>query len=340
VSRLRILALMHKALVPPDDVSGVDMAKVDWKTEYDVVSTLRELGHEVRPVGVAGDLGPIREAVQDFKPQLAFNLLEAFDDVVTWDQNVVAYLELLKVPYTGCNSRGLMLGRDKAISKQLLSYHRIAVPDFAIVPRGRRTRRSKRLGFPLIVKSLVLDASIGISQASVVDSDEALAERVRFVHEKLGTDAIVESYIDGRELYVGILGNHRLSALPVWELSLDHLPDEAHKIATERLKWSSSYQRKHGVRSDEAKDLPPGMADRIQAICKRAYRVLLASGYGRIDLRLTPAGKVYVIEANPNPQLAKGEDFADSAERAGIGYGALLQRICSLGRSWVSWAAG
>jgi D-alanine-D-alanine ligase len=331
---------MHKALVPPEDSAGIDMAKADWKTEYDVLRTLRELGHEVLPVGVEGDLGPIRDAIRDFKPEVAFNLLEAFADVVTWDQNVVAYLELMRVPYTGCNSRGLMLGRDKAITKSLLAYHRIAVPEFAIVPQGRRLRRPKRLAFPLIVKSLTLDASIGISQASVVEGEEKLAERVRFIHESLGTDAIVESYIDGRELYVGILGNQRLTALPVWELSLAQMPEEARRIATERLKWSLAYREKHGIVSEEARDLPPGMGERIQATCKRAYQILLMSGYARLDLRVTEAGRIYVIEANPNPQLAAGEDFAESARRAGIEYGPLMQRIVNLGMRWEPSAAG
>jgi len=340
VKKLRVLALMHKGLIPPEDVSGVDIAGAEWKTEHDVVRTVRELGHEVLPVGVEGDLGPIRDAIRDFKPDVTFNLLEAFDDVVTWDQNVVAYLELMRAPYTGCNSRGLMLGRDKAITKSLLAYHRIAVPEFAIVPQGRRLRRPKRLAFPLIVKSLTLDASIGISQASVVDGEDKLAERVRFIHESLGTDAIVESYIDGRELYVGILGNQRLTALPVWELSLDQMPEEARRIATERLKWSLAYQKKHGIVSAEAKELPAGMVERIQATCKRVYQILLMSGYARVDLRLTEAGRIYVIEANPNPQLAAGEDFAESARRAGIEYGPLLQRIVNLGMRFEPSAAG
>lgn len=337
MKKLRILALMHKALVPPQDTNGVDTRLAEWKTEFDVSHTLAELGHEVRPLGVLGELAPLREALHEFKPDVAFNLLEAFDDVVTWDQNVVAYLEMLKVRYTGCNARGLMLGRDKAITKKLLAYHRIPVPDFAIFPQGRAVRRPKRLGFPLIVKSLTLDASIGIAQASVVDNDDKLVERVRYVHEGVGTDALAESYIEGRELYVGILGNHRLLALPVWELSFANMPEEVHRIATERLKSSAAYQNRYGIRTYAAQDLPEGLAARIQNVCKRVYRVLQLSGYARIDLRLRDDGRFYVLEANPNPQLAFGEDFAESAETVGIHYGPLLQRIVNLGLSWVPW---
>jgi D-alanine-D-alanine ligase len=334
VKSLRILALVYENLVPPDDPGSVDVTTAPWRTEFDVVHTLRELGHEVRCVGVGGNLGPVRDIINDFKPDIAFNLLEAFDDVATWDQNVVAYLELLKVPYTGCNSRGLLLGRDKVITKKLLSYHRIAVPDFALFPRGRMIKRPKRLRFPLFVKSATLDASIGISQASVVEDDDRLRERVRFIHESIGTDALVETYIDGRELYVGILGNQRFKALPVWELSFDKMPEESRNIATERLKWSLTYQKKHGIVSAQAQDLPDGVAEQIQEIGKRVYRTLLLSGYARIDLRLGEAGRVYVIEANPNPQLAHGEDFAESAQKAGISYGSLLERIVKLGLKW------
>jgi D-alanine-D-alanine ligase len=325
---------MQESLVPPDDIKGVDLPGAEWKMEYDVVSTLRGLGHEVQPLGVGGNLADIRNAIADFKPHITFNLLEGFDDVATWDQNVVAYLELLKVPYTGCNSRGLLLGRDKAIAKKLLSYHRIPVADFVVAPRGRRFRRPKRLAFPLFVKSLTLDASIGISQASVVEDDAKLVERVSFVHESIGTDALVERYIEGRELYVGVLGNDRLQVLPIWELYFKNLPEEVRKIATERLKWSLSYQKKHGIDSGEAKDLPPGLEDRIRDVCKRVYRNLMLSGCARIDLRMTEAGQAYVVEANPNPQLAHDEDFAQSARKAGIDYPELIQRILNLGLRW------
>lgn len=332
--RLRVLALVEPTLVPPDDPGDADPEAAPWRTEYDVVSTLRGLGHEVKVLGVGDELGGIRNAIYEWKPHVAFNLLEGFDDVATFDQNVVAYLELVKLPYTGCNSRGLLLARDKAVAKKLLAYHRIPVPDFAIVPRGRRLRRPRRLAFPLIVKSLTLDASIGISQASVVDDDARLAERIRFIHESLATDALVERYVEGRELYVGVLGNHVTRTLPIWELLFTNMPEESRKIATERLKWSLTYQEKRGIQSAEAKDLPPAVAEGIRTLCKRVYRVLMLSGYARVDLRLREDGRAYVLEANPNPQIARGEDFADSARAAGIPYPDLLQKILALGLRW------
>jgi D-alanine-D-alanine ligase len=331
--KLRVLALMHEYLVPPEDVSGFDVATVDWKMEFDVTVTLRELGHEVKPLGVGDDLGLIRKTLDEWKPHIAFNLLEDFGGINTFDQNVVSYLELLRLRYTGCNPRGLLLARDKALSKKLLAYHRIPVPEFAVIPMGHKVRRPKRLDFPLIVKSLTKEASVGISQASVVENDERLAERVRFIHESIRTDAIVEQYVDGRELYVGVMGNQRLVVFPVWEMMFTKWPEESWRIATDRVKWSRSYQKKRGIKTNEAK-LPNGLAERIQHVCKRVYRTLHLSGYARMDLRLTPEGKIYVLEANPNPQLAYGEDFAESAERAGIEYAHLLQRILGYGLQW------
>ena len=335
VSKLRVLALVHRHLIPPETVEeGTDITSEPWRTEYDVISTLRGLGHEVQPLGVHDDLGEIRRLVTEWKPQIAFNLLEAFDDVTIFDQNVISYLELLKLSYTGCNPRGLLLARDKSLSKKLLAYHRIAVPEFEVFRIGRPIRRPKRLQFPLIVKSLTQEASIGISQASVVDSDEKLKERVTFIHESIGTTAIAEQYVDGRELYVGIIGNQTLQALPVWELFFTNMPEGSKRIATDRVKWSVKYQKKYGIDSGAAKDLPEGMAEKIQHVCKRAYRALELSGYARIDLRLDEAGNVWLLEANPNPQIAKGEDFTDSAEKVGIGYEAVLQRILNLGLKW------
>jgi D-alanine-D-alanine ligase len=334
-NKLRVLALVHRHLIPPETVpEGTDLVSVPWRTEYDVISTLRAMGHEVQPLGVHDDLSELRRASSEWKPHIAFNLLEGFDDITIFDQNVVSHLELLKLPYTGCNPRGLLMARDKSLSKKLLAYHRVSVPDFEVCRIGRPIRRPKRLTFPLIVKSLTQEASIGISQASVVDSDEKLKERVTFIHESIGTAALVEHYIEGRELYVGVLGNQALQAMPVWELFFQNMPAEARRIATDRVKWSVKYQKKYGIESGAAKDLPDADAERIQHTCKRAFRALELSGYARIDLRLDEKGTVWVLEANPNPQIAKGEDFAASAEKVGIGYDALLQRIINLGLRW------
>jgi D-alanine-D-alanine ligase len=334
-SRLRVLALVHRHLIPPATIpEGTDLVSAPWRTEYDVISTLTAMGHDVQPLGVHDDLGDIRRAATEWKPHIAFNLLEGFDDITIFDQNVVSHLELLKLSYTGCNPRGLLLARDKSLSKKLLAYHRIPVPEFEVFRIGRPIRRPKRLAFPLIVKSLTQEASIGISQASVVDTDEKLKERVTFIHESIKTAAIVEQYIDGRELYVGIVGNQNLQSLPVWELFFTNMPPEAKRIATDRVKWSVKYQKKYGIESGPARDVTDVVADRIQHLCKRAYRALELSGYARIDLRLDTAGNVWVLEANPNPQIAKGEDFAASAEKIGISYESVLQRIVNLGLRW------
>jgi D-alanine-D-alanine ligase len=333
--KLRVLVLMHDYLVPPDDVSGHDVETAPWRTEYDVLKTLRDdLQHDVQVLGVKDDLAGIRQANDAFNPHIAFNMMEAFHEVGTFDQNVVAYLELLRLPYTGCNPRGMLLARDKALSKKLLHYHRIPAPDFAVVARGRKTRISKKMKFPLFVKPLTQESSIGISQASVVADEAKLKERVQFIHDSIATDAIVEEYIEGRELYCGVIGNQRLQILPAWEMTFANMPDGQRRIATERVKWSKKYQDKIGIDTAQAKDLPEGAAALVQRMSRRVYRTLELSGYARIDLRLDPQGRVYVIEANPNPQIARTEDFAASAAACGLAYPALLQRILTTGLRW------
>ena len=330
----RVLALVHKGLEPPDEkIDKTTVEQAEWRMEYDVVRTLKVLGHEVRVIGVHDDLTPIRATMDEFKPTITFNLMEMFADIIQFDQNVVSYLELLKVPYTGCNPRGLTLSRDKALAKKLMAYHRIPVPDFLVVPIGAKAKLPKRLQFPLIVKSLTYESSTGISQASIVTNDDQLAKRVQFIHDTILTPAIIEEFVDGRELYCGVIGNDRLQTFPVWEMSFAKLPENNWKIATERVKWSVKYQKKHGIDTALAA-LPDEQATKIQHLSKRVYRALDLSGYGRIDLRMKADGQVYVIEANANPQLAQGEDFAESARRAGVSYAKLIERIISLGLQW------
>ena len=226
--RLRVLVLMHPDYMPPDSTEGYTARQInEWKTEYDVVSTLRAAGHEVRPLGVQEEIKPVRDAIEAFKPHVVFNLLEQFHNEPVYDQHIASFLELMKVPYTGSNPRGLILARGKDLSKTLVHHRRIAVPAFAVFPMNRKVKRPPRLALPLIVKSLNEDGSVGISQASIVDTDEKLAERVTFIHERVGTAAIAEQFIEGRELYVGVLGNTRLRVLPVWELKFGTMGGEA-----------------------------------------------------------------------------------------------------------------
>ncbi len=332
--RLRVLVLMDPDLVPPDSTKGHTPQQInEWKTEYDVVSTLRAAGHEVRPLGVYDELKPVRDEIEGFKPDVVFPLLEQFQGEVIYDQNVASYLELMRIPYTGCNPRGLVLARGKDLSKTLVHYHRIAVPEFAVFPMHRRVKRPARLALPLIVKSLIEDASLGISQASVVDTDEKLAERVAFIHERIGTAAIAEQYIEGRELYVGVLGNQRLRVLPVWELKFGSMAESAWPIATQKVKRDPNYQERVGILDGPAKELAPELYSRIQRTAKRVYRTLELDGYARIDFRLSADGIPYFLEANPNPEIAKSQEFATAAQHDGLAYADLLHRILALGLS-------
>ena len=332
--KLRVIVLMQEELLPPETLDGVeDKRSQPWRTEYDVVSTLRAMGHEAWPIGVGSELGTIRQAIQEHKPHVAFNLLEEFDGYPLFDQHVVSYLELMKQKYTGCNPRGLTLARDKALTKKVMAYHRIHVPRFAVFPMSRNGRRPSRLRFPLFVKSLSDEGSVGIAQASVVRDDEKLKERVDFIHRQNQTPAIAEEYIEGREIYVGVVGNQRLQAYTPWELVMTNLSAGALNIATGKAKWDVNYQKKIGLETRPA-ELEVPVKKRFERISKRIYRVLGLSGYARMDYRMAEDGRIYFLEVNPNPQIAHSEDFADSAEHCGMNYECLLQKIMTLGMNY------
>lgn len=337
----RILVLMHESLVPPASLKGYSDKEIDeFRTEYDVMANLEKAGHEVKALGLGDNLSELRSVITDWKPDVAFNLLEEFQGIVTYDQYVVAYLELMKLPYTGCNPRGMMISRDKALSKQILSYHRIPTPGFAVLPKGQRYRPPRKLKFPLFVKSATEDASFGISQASVVADPERLKERVEFIHTQTNSDALVEEYIEGRELYVGVIGNDRLRTFPVWEMDFGTLPDVMAGIATRKVKWDRQYQKKHGINTGAAQNLPEGCAAYLDKLSKRIFRSLYLSGYARMDFRMRPDGSVFVLEANCNPNISRKEDFSDSALSVGIEYPALLEQIIRVGNNYqAAWRA-
>lgn len=332
MKRLRVLVLTHEDLIPPESLRGLSDKEIQvFKKEYDVASGLRELGHEVQIVGVSHDLLPIRQHVEGFRPHLVFHLLMEFQDIAVYQVHVASYLELLRVPYAGCNPRGLLLARDKALSKEILRYHRIPAPSFHVFRLGRAIRVPKDLDYPRIVKSVDEEASLGIAQASIVTDEEKLRERIAFVHRRLATDAIAEQYIHGRELTVSVIGNERLQTFPIWELFFDNLPPGSRPIASERAKWDRNYQLRAGIATGPAEDLPEDLARHIARLAKRSYRALHLSGYARLDMRLREDGRVFVIEANPNPDLRSEEDFAASAAEAGLPYPKLLQRLLTLG---------
>jgi D-alanine-D-alanine ligase len=227
-----------------------------------------------------------------------------------------------------------MISRDKVLSKEILAYHRIPTPQFAVFRKGRRYRIPKKLHYPLFVKSTTEDASLGISQASIVHDVAKLKERIEFIHDQTHSDALVEEYIEGRELYVGVLGNEQLKTFPVWELEFGSLGEVQAAIATRRVKWDRAYQDKHGIKPQAA----PGLTDAQHAylikLSKRIYRALSLSGYARMDFRMRADGSAFCLEANANPNLSHDEDFAQSALSVEIKFDDLLERIVRLGLNY------
>jgi D-alanine-D-alanine ligase len=281
---------------------------------------------------VHDELAPLRNAIEHGRPHIVFNLLEEFQDQIVYDAHVVSFLELMGVRYTGCNPRGLVLARDKALSKALASHFRIRAPRFVVCRLGRRVRRPRQLSFPLIVKSLWAESSTGISKASIVRDDAKLEERVRFIHERVGTDAIVEEFVPGREIYASLLGNDRVQAFPPQEFMLEKREFSEDMIVTEKLKHDVRYQETQGVTIRQP-DLPEQVLRKLYRQSKRMYHLLQLDGYARLDWRLRDDGELFFLEANPNPEIAAGQEFAEAAEVGGIPYEPLLQRILKLGLS-------
>ena len=308
-------------------LSADDLKIDDRKTERNVLDALGKLGHATEHLVIFDDLDPLRQKLQSFQPNVIFNLADQFKNNRAFDQNIASFLELQGLHFTGCGSSGLLLCKNKGISKKILGYHRIHVPNFVTIARGKRIARPRKLNFPILVKPLKEEASLGISQASFVENDDQFKERVQFIHEKYDNDVIAEEYIEGRELYVGILGNHRLQVFPIRELVFKEVPPDEPKIATYKAKWDEEYRKRWGLENRFAEGLDPIVARKIEATCKRIYRLLTIDGYARIDLRLTPKNEIYFIEANPNPILAEDEDIAQAAQKAGLTYPDLINRI-------------
>jgi D-alanine-D-alanine ligase len=299
----------------------------DKPTEADVLRCLKRLGHEVETLAVFDNVAAIVERLTAYAPDVVFNLTESFYHDRSHEPNIPALLDLMKVRYTGSGPEALLLCKDKALAKKVLTYHRVRLPRFVVSHRDRPLRRLRRFKYPAFVKPVSEESSDGISQASLVRVEEEAIERARFIHQKFNCDALIEEYVEGRELYLSVLGNKRLTVFPPREIFFQDVPEDAPKFATYHAKWNDAYRKKWGIKNAAAGPLPDGVQENLTSLARRIYRLLKIRGFGRIDVRITSTGEVFVIEANPNPSLAQDEDFARAASEAGIGYDALIQQI-------------
>jgi D-alanine-D-alanine ligase len=300
----------------------------DKPTEADVLRCLRRLGHEVETLPVFNDVASLVEKIRAYAPDVVFNLTESFHADRWHEPNVPALLELMKIRYTGAGPEALWLCKDKVLAKKLLAYHRVRVARFVTSHRSRPLRRLRRFVYPALVKPAGEESSEGISQASLVSNEAEALERARFIHGQFHGDALIEEYIDGRELYLSVMGHAgRLTVFPPREIFFHQMPPEAPRFATYKAKWDKAYRKKWGIRNERAAPLPDGIQKKLAEVARKVYRLLKIRGFGRIDVRLTPEGGIVVMEANPNPSLAQDEDFAQSALAAGIDYDRLIQKI-------------
>jgi D-alanine-D-alanine ligase len=294
-----------------------------------VVAALRHGKHKASILGVHGDVRKLIGGLSRRKPDIVFNLMEMFGNNLLGASDVVGLLDLLRVCYTGGGPGEFYLQEDKALTKKLLAFDHLPYPDFAVFARDANLETGGQLRLPLFVKPLRMDASIGINGKALVHSTTEMMERVLDIHKKVRDAALVEEYIEGREFYVGILGNREPIAFPPIEMDFSGLPDGTPHILDSRAKWSkrsAEYKRTKAV----VADLPDELRAKVQKVALDAYRALRVRDYGRIDLRLTPTGEVYVIEVNASCYLEESSEFAMAATAAGIEYPDLINRIVAL----------
>jgi D-alanine-D-alanine ligase len=297
--------------------------------EYQVADALRERGHEVFLIGVRDDLQDLVRALDELHPDLVFNGAEAFSGNPGLEYLIPGVLEAEGYRYTGSPPLALLVSRNKAMSKKVLAYHGIRVPGFVTFRPGEAVTGPRHLAFPLIVKPLQADASPGIAQASVVQDRESLAERVSLLHDRFRQPAIAEEFVEGRELYVSVLGNgDELTILPITEMVFDkRLTRPEERIATRSAKWDEEYRARKGSRNVFARPIARAVRERIEDICRTVYRALWLRDYARLDVRLAPDGEVWFLEANANPFISYGHDMANAAAKAGMDYYHFIQRV-------------
>jgi len=325
--KILILFDVARPADPNETFSARSLKEEDKPTEADVLRCLKRLGHDVETLAVFDNVTDIVEKLKAYAPDIVFNLSESFYQDRSHEPNIPALLELMKVRYTGSGPEALLLCKDKALAKKVLAYHHVRSPHFVVSHRGHPLRRLRRFIYPAIVKPACEESSDGISQASFVREEHEAIARARFIHQKFGCDALIEEYIEGRELYVSVLGNHRLTVFPAREIVFEQVPEDAPKFATFHAKWNEAYRKKWGIKNGAAKELPDGVQDHLANLARKVYRLLKIKGFARVDVRLTPTGEVFLLEVNPNPSLAEDEDFARSAADGGVVYDSLIQEI-------------
>lgn len=327
---MKVLLLFDLSIALEPEQYEAYMKTEDWQSEANIQAALKKLGHEVKPLGIHDDLQLLIYELRLNRPDLIFNLSEAFRGNRKFEPHIASLFELMEIPFTGTGANALGICKNKGLAKKILTFHGIAVPDFLVSRKAAPLRSIGKLKFPVFIKPLNLEASEGISQLSFATNAEDALERVKYLHGKYETDVIVEEYIEGREIYVGVIGNERLMTLPPRELLFTEVPDGEPKFASFRAKWDDNYRKKWGIKTDYAK-LDESLANRIEDVCKNAYRALGLRGYARIDLRIRPDGEIVCLEANPNPSVEKDSDFALSAVKSGMSYEELVGKIVSLG---------
>jgi len=316
------------------NITVLTHVEAEGSTEYDVVvgqlvEALQQGGHKASAFGVYGDLNLLAGGLKERKPDLVFNVMECFGATQFGASAVAGVLDLLEIPYTGGGPGELYLQEDKALTKKLLAYEKLLYPDFAVFSKDADLETGGNLRMPFFVKPLRMEASIGVDGKSLVHDSRELMERVAMIHDKVNDSALAEEFIDGREFYVGVLGNRPPIAFPPIEMDFSGLADDAPRVLDSKAKWDENSDEYKGTKAVIA-DVSDELKAKLQKVALEAYRALRVRDYGRIDLRLTDSGEIYVIEVNASCYLERSGEFVTAAAEMGIDYHTLIGRIVEL----------
>lgn len=326
---MKVLLLFDVARPVAPDVAWTSQSFMEETkdAEAHILTSLGRLGHDVVTMAVFDNVLDVIDRIKSFAPDVVFNQCESFYDDRALEPNIPALLDLMKIPYTGSGPDALLLCKDKALAKVVLSHHHVRVPRFLVSHRASPLRRLQQFGYPAFVKPIGQESSDGIAKASFVRDEHEAVERLRFLHQKFNSDAMIEEYIEGRELYVSVLGSRRRIVFPPREIFFERVPEDEPKFATSHVKWNEAYRQRWGITNGPAAELPEAVSKDLKKLAHNIYGWLRIRGFGRIDIRLSPRNELFVIEANPNPSLASDDDFAQSANAMGIDYDKLIQEI-------------
>ncbi|MBN21287.1 MAG: hypothetical protein CL678_08360 [Bdellovibrionaceae bacterium] len=329
----KVMVLIDLPFEAPEDHDYRDFEKdPDWKSELAVMKQLKKMGYDAHLFGLHDNINDLISMLQTQSYDFVFNLCESYKDDREYEGNIASLLEVMEIPFTGANARALNLCKDKALTKKILKFHGLDVPEFQEFPLNKKIKIQKNFPYPGVVKPVGYEGSEGIHGASLVKNEKEALKRIEYVQSKYKVDVLMEEYIHGREVYISLIGNKKVQAFHPQELFFDNMPEDMPRLASFKAKWDPKYRKKWDIDNGPVFDMDPALEKSIMDYGKKVYKIFGLNGYARFDLRVTDNGKIYFLEANPNPSIAPGDDFEQAAKESGVSYRDLLSQVIRLSK--------